>query len=115
MKKNNSTSKKKALDSVDCQMIELLQKDGRISNTDIALYLASLSENSADIAQIDLTAIPAIRRSSYRLPIIATLEQAHQTMRSKDIDLIHVVGAHKFNQDNVYGVITREHIERSYS
>ena len=36
MKKNNSTNKKKALDSVDCQMIELLQKDGRISNTDIA-------------------------------------------------------------------------------
>ena len=36
MKKNNSTSKKKALDSVDCRMIQLLQKDGRISNTEIA-------------------------------------------------------------------------------
>ena len=36
MKKNNSTSKKKVLDSVDCQMIQLLQKDGRISNTEIA-------------------------------------------------------------------------------
>ncbi len=36
MKKNNSTGKKKALDLVDCQMIELLQKDGRISNTEIA-------------------------------------------------------------------------------
>jgi Lrp/AsnC family transcriptional regulator for asnA, asnC and gidA len=36
MKKNNSISKKKALDPVDCQMIQLLQKDGRISNTEIA-------------------------------------------------------------------------------
>jgi Lrp/AsnC family transcriptional regulator for asnA, asnC and gidA len=36
MKKNNSIGKKKALDSVDCQMIQLLQKDGRISNTEIA-------------------------------------------------------------------------------
>ena len=36
MKHNNSTNKKKALDQIDCQMIELLQKDGRISNTDIA-------------------------------------------------------------------------------
>jgi Lrp/AsnC family transcriptional regulator for asnA, asnC and gidA len=36
MKKNNSTGKKKALDSVDCQLIRLLQKDGRISNTEIA-------------------------------------------------------------------------------
>jgi Lrp/AsnC family transcriptional regulator for asnA, asnC and gidA len=36
MKRNNSAPKKKMLDQVDCQMIELLQKDGRISNTDIA-------------------------------------------------------------------------------
>ena len=36
MKRNNSTSKKKMLDQIDCRMIELLQKDGRISNTDIA-------------------------------------------------------------------------------
>ena len=36
MKKNNSTGKKKALDPVDCQMIQLLQKDGRIPNTEIA-------------------------------------------------------------------------------
>ncbi len=36
MKRNNSTGKKKNLDHVDCQMIQLLQKDGRISNTEIA-------------------------------------------------------------------------------
>ena len=36
MKKNSSSNKKKALDQVDCGMIELLQKDGRISNTEIA-------------------------------------------------------------------------------
>jgi Lrp/AsnC family transcriptional regulator for asnA, asnC and gidA len=36
MKPNNSNNKKKILDQVDCQMIKLLQKDGRISNTDLA-------------------------------------------------------------------------------
>ena len=36
MKRNNSSGRKKPLDQLDCQMIELLQKDGRISNTDIA-------------------------------------------------------------------------------
>jgi Lrp/AsnC family transcriptional regulator for asnA, asnC and gidA len=36
MKRNNSAGKKKALDQVDCRMVELLQKDGRISNTDLA-------------------------------------------------------------------------------
>ena len=36
MKRNNSLGKKKMLDQLGCQMIELLQKDGRISNTEIA-------------------------------------------------------------------------------
>ena len=36
MKRNNSSGKKKMLDQIDCRMIELLQKDGRIANTDIA-------------------------------------------------------------------------------
>ena len=36
MKRSNSSNRKKMLDQIDCQMIELLQKDGRISNTDIA-------------------------------------------------------------------------------
>ena len=36
MKKTNTINRKKTIDQVDCQMIELLQKDGRISNTDIA-------------------------------------------------------------------------------
>lgn len=36
MQKNNSKGRKKKLDQVDCKIIELLQKDGRIPNTDIA-------------------------------------------------------------------------------
>jgi len=36
MKRNNSIGKKKVLDQNDCLMIQLLQKDGRISNTEIA-------------------------------------------------------------------------------
>ena len=36
MKPNNTSGKKRELDAIDCQMIELLQKDGRISNTEIA-------------------------------------------------------------------------------
>jgi Lrp/AsnC family transcriptional regulator for asnA, asnC and gidA len=36
MQKNNSIHKKKKIDRIDCEMIRLLQKDGRISNIDIA-------------------------------------------------------------------------------
>ncbi len=43
MSGNNLPSKKKKLDRIDCLMIELLQKDGRISNIDIAKKI-SMSE-----------------------------------------------------------------------
>ena len=43
MKKSNSNGRKKGIDNVDCQMIRLLQKDGRISNTEIAKQIG-LSE-----------------------------------------------------------------------
>ena len=36
MKKGMTSNRKKTIDHIDCQMIELLQKDGRIPNTDIA-------------------------------------------------------------------------------
>ena len=36
MKYKNALGKKKSIDRIDCKMISLLQKDGRISNTDIA-------------------------------------------------------------------------------
>lgn len=36
MKKNGSHNRKREIDAVDCQMIRLLQKDGRIPNTEIA-------------------------------------------------------------------------------
>jgi Lrp/AsnC family transcriptional regulator for asnA, asnC and gidA len=43
MSGNNLPSRKKKLDRIDCLMIELLQKDGRISNIDIAKKI-SMSE-----------------------------------------------------------------------
>ena len=36
MKKGVASNRKKTIDHIDCRMIELLQKDGRIPNTDIA-------------------------------------------------------------------------------
>lgn len=36
MKRPNGSNRKKAIDALDCRMIEILQKDGRKSNTEIA-------------------------------------------------------------------------------
>jgi len=39
MKKNNRQVRKKGIDPIDCHLIEFLQKDGRLSNTEIAKKL----------------------------------------------------------------------------
>ncbi len=39
MKRNNGNNRKKSIDAMDCRMIELLQKDGRVANTEIAKRL----------------------------------------------------------------------------
>ncbi|HSO60190.1 MAG TPA: Lrp/AsnC family transcriptional regulator [Desulfobacterales bacterium] len=39
MKKNNTNNRRKAIDPLDCRMIDLLQKDGRVANTEIAKKL----------------------------------------------------------------------------
>jgi Lrp/AsnC family transcriptional regulator for asnA, asnC and gidA len=39
MKRTGVQGRRRSIDSVDCRMIELLQKDGRLSNTEIAKKL----------------------------------------------------------------------------
>jgi Lrp/AsnC family transcriptional regulator for asnA, asnC and gidA len=39
MRRTNGQNRKKSIDALDCRMIELLQKDGRVPNTDIAKAL----------------------------------------------------------------------------
>ena len=39
MKRTNGNNRKKTIDAMDCRMIELLQKDGRVANTEIAKRL----------------------------------------------------------------------------
>lgn len=36
MRKNNGSNRRRTIDPLDCRMIQLLQKDGRISHTEIA-------------------------------------------------------------------------------
>lgn len=48
MAKNNSGKGSKKLDQVDCEMIRLLQKDGRIPNTEIAKALG-ISESTVRV------------------------------------------------------------------
>ena len=49
------TYKKKKIDKIDCKMIELLQKDGRTSNTEIAKKIGEFHKYAQKRLQNSLT------------------------------------------------------------
>ena len=73
---------------------------------------AQLSGRS--VPQIDLMSIPAKRLEAKPIGIIATLQEAYEQMQLENCEVLVVTGAHGATKERVYGVITREHIERSY-
>jgi len=84
--------------------------------TDLARFLNELDEQGEpqEEVTIDLLAIPAKRLDTASTTIIATLQEAYEQMQRKQCQALFICGAHGANKHRVYGVITREHIERSY-
>ncbi|HAU67882.1 MAG TPA: chloride channel protein [Gammaproteobacteria bacterium] len=82
--------------------------------TDIARHLNELDSQTDVETEIDLLKIPAKRLDTRSIPIIATLQEAHEKMQNEDIEVLYIVGAHGKSKSRIYGVLTREHIEKSY-
>ena len=95
-------------------------KKSLLPATDIARFLnESFIENdhkqeSTEHKNIDLLSIPAKRLDTESITIVATLQEAHEKMQSKQCEVLYITGAHGAAKQRVYGVITREHIESSY-
>lgn len=84
---------------------------------DIARYLNESEHREAKCeidGKIDLYKIPAQRRDALQITIIATLQEAYEKMESEGVDCLYVTGAHGKAAKQLYGVITRRHVERSY-
>ena len=84
---------------------------------DIAFYLNESEQREAKCeidGKIDLYKIPAKRRDALQITIIATLQEAYEKMETEGVNCLYVTGAHGKAAKQVYGVITREHVERSY-
>ncbi len=77
--------------------------------TDLARYL-----NDTDTENIDLLGIPARRRDLAATTILATLQEAHEILTRSGTEAIYVTGAHGAARDKIYGVLTREDLEKSY-
>ena len=84
--------------------------------TDLARYLNELEEDaiSDEHELIDLRSIPAKRLDTAQITIIATLQEAYERMQAEQCNALFISGAHGISKQRIYGVITREHIERSY-
>ena len=99
------------------------QKESRkaslIPATDLARYLSQektlkvKSELDTE-TDIDLARIPAKRVGTSQVTMIATLQEALETMNSEQCDALFITGAHGNSKSKIFGVITREHIESSY-
>ncbi len=82
--------------------------------TDIARHLNEVDQELEPDHELDLLQIPAKRLDTRSIAIIATLQEAHELMQSEDIEVVYIVGAHNHNKTRIYGVLTRQDIERSY-
>jgi CIC family chloride channel protein len=63
--------------------------------------------------EINLLNFPAMRESASRVTTIDTLQEAYTIMQNEDIEIVYVSGAHGKTQKKIYGIVTREHIERN--
>ncbi len=76
---------------------------------DLAHYL-----NDDDAEHIDLLAIPAHRRDVAATTILATLQEAHEILAQSGTEAVYVTGTHGEAQNRIYGVLTRDDLEKSY-
>jgi CIC family chloride channel protein len=92
------------------------RKSSLLPATDLARHLNELQNQQQDLSNVvlDLMTIPAKRLESRAIAIVATLQEAHERMQAEDCDVLFITGAHGATKQRIYGVITREHIDRSY-
>ena len=93
-----------------------MNKASLLPATDLARHLKQLEEDQINDEEqnIDLNSIPAKRIDTARITIIATLQDAHERMQADHCTALFITGAHGASKKRIYGVVTREHIERSY-
>ena len=89
--------------------------------TDLARHLNELTPSQSDDKTdnndeplLDLIMMPAKRLDTVAIPIIATLQEAHEKMESNDCQILYVTGAHGNAKKRIYGIINRQHIDSSY-
>jgi CIC family chloride channel protein len=77
---------------------------------DLDRYVIDNREEDA----IDLLEIPATRKDVSRANVVASLQDALELLNKSGKEALYITGAKGRGLQRVYGVLTREDIERSY-
>lgn len=101
----------------------LLQQEGRwilivedeepralLSAADLARFI----EGSEEQAAIDLLDIPAMRKDLIQTDVLASLQEALDLLDKSGMGAVYITGAKGAELKKIYGVLTREDIEKSY-
>ena len=81
------------------------------------LWAADLARHivdNPDEHQIDLLEIPATRKDVCRINVLASLQDALEQLNKTGKEAVYVTGTKGQGRNRIYGVLTREDIEKSY-
>jgi chloride channel protein, CIC family len=81
---------------------------------DLARYLESMESEVSEGEMIDLVEIPSKRQQLSAVRQQSTLQQAFSILNDTDAEALYVIRSMGSVADRIYGVITREDIEKSY-
>jgi chloride channel protein, CIC family len=92
------------------------REDGKLlmPAADLARYLESMDPELNEEEMIDLVEIPSKRQQLAAVRQQSTLQQAFSILNETGAEALYVIRSMGSVTDRIYGVITREHIEKSY-
>jgi hypothetical protein len=92
----------------------LVRDDKEIVALQPAVDLARVLKEQPEAKELDLLAIPSDRSQVAEVPLQATLQEALEVLDATNTDAVYVSDGAPPGSEHVYGVLTRERIERSY-
>ncbi len=81
---------------------------------DLARYLDSSDSELTEDEQIELTEIPSKRQQLAAVRQQSTLQQAYSILNETDAEALYVTRPLGSAAERIFGIVTREHIEKSY-
>ncbi len=76
--------------------------------------LARYTEEHQDADDIDLMEIPAMRKDLVKTNVVASLQDALELLEQSGREALYVTGTKGVGNEKIYGVLTRQDIEKSY-